>query len=289
MVLRAGPCRASSVRVLLAAASAPDGPVPVSAPIGCTLAGSTRTWSSSAGARLRLVALGVAGRQEPLVAPVELDLAPSRRRRAPGRARRCSSMRDPDAAAGEHELRHAARGLDVDQPGDEPGRRGGRQHVRVARGRRSRGGSCRSPSVGRGRLRRSGAPCRRRRTSLLGPSTTGLTASGRADLRDARQRLAVDLVGVQAAQLLGEAVAHLAAGQRDQPVRLPGLAQRADLARPGAPARPARRGAPGAPTPRPGTGRRGDRFTLTPQPLGQPARHQVGRRRDRLARDHRAR
>ena len=82
------------------------------------------------GARLRVVALGVAGRQEPLVAPVELDLAPVdgvARHRGP----HLLQHRDPDAAAGEHQLRHAARGLDVHQPGDQPGRGGGRQDVRL--------------------------------------------------------------------------------------------------------------------------------------------------------------
>ena len=82
------------------------------------------------GAGLRLVPLGVTGREEPLVAPVELDLAP-----VDGIARdggpHLLQHRDADAAAGQDELRHGAPGLEVHEPGDEPGRRGPRKDVRL--------------------------------------------------------------------------------------------------------------------------------------------------------------
>ena len=86
-----------------------------------------------------LVALRVARRQEPLVAPPQVQVRPVHRatRRGPGdRLQR----RARDGAAGEHQRGHAAGGLDVHQPGDQARRDGGRELGRVTmddHGRRS--------------------------------------------------------------------------------------------------------------------------------------------------------
>ena len=91
------------------------------------------------------------------------------------------------------------------------------------------------------------------------------------DLADPGQRLAVDLVRVEPAQLLGQAVRHGAPGQRDPPVRLARLAQRAVR-----PVRPeqldrARTGGPAAPTPSPPR-RPSTRLHLHPEPARRASR-----------------
>ena len=80
---------------------------------------------------LQLVALGVVGGDEPLVAPPDVDPAPVDGVPGGGAAHGLE-QRDADAAAGQHDGRPAAQRLRVDEPGEQPG--GGRlgQDVGVA-------------------------------------------------------------------------------------------------------------------------------------------------------------
>ena len=105
----------------------------------------------------RLVALGVAGRQEPLVAPVELDVRPVDGvvRRA---LRQVLEQGGPDPAAREHQPGHPPGGLHVDEPRDEPGGRGGGEHVRVRVDDDVAAAHPWSPSAAGGFSGRSGAP-----------------------------------------------------------------------------------------------------------------------------------
>jgi hypothetical protein len=79
---------------------------------------------------LLLVAVGVVGRHEPFVAPVELDAAPVH-----GVARHggpdLRQHRNAGGAAGQYDLRGVPRSLQVDEPRDQPGCRRGGEHVGV--------------------------------------------------------------------------------------------------------------------------------------------------------------
>ncbi len=81
-------------------------------------------------ARLPVVALGVLGRDEPLVTPPDVHLSPVHRAPGRGPAERVQGS-DADAAAGQHDRGGPAQRLGVDQSGDQPSGHGGGQHLRV--------------------------------------------------------------------------------------------------------------------------------------------------------------
>ena len=72
-------------------------------------------------ASLRLVAFGIAGREEALVPPPHVEPSPVDRV-AGGRAVEVAEELDPDRASGEYDGGSACRRLGVDDPRDEPGR-----------------------------------------------------------------------------------------------------------------------------------------------------------------------